>query len=749
MSDNVYLKENDDWKHKIKYGYVNGTSENLVNRLSDSSEHSERSEFIHIYTFKKTDAYKLLPIITQIDKIISLYVSDIVKLEMIEQLYTIKLPLMHELNKHLVKSETKQTNEFVNKDGIPLLIRVLNEEFPKLGLKLVKEYSPEEIEAINTAPVVREREQLQQKYKELMELMALSRRPNCDAGGGMKMRMKDETKWFEREYQRIIINYGIEVLSKLHKFYLELATGGGKSYIIYKLLSKILPNTIVIFSPRKKINKQNCSDKYLSLLNDEYLVYNCSEGVDFGKFKRECSEQNKKMMIVACPQKSHEKVYDIIHDNHLNDIFIWFDEAHHTIEKWVNKIEDRYVNFFLCNNERINNRIFTSASPDKKHVETHTEIFGELYSPIKVKELIQLKWLCNINCKILEYDIPNFNILNWILNGFIENNKSFGFSFHSRDNNAFNLFYEHYELYKKSNTEIKPYLLIHDKGLNESNRVKLNRIELEYDFRNVKHFENDTDIPDVKPKHMAYVVKQYDMGYDFKELDYIVISDPKQKYQDIIQCIGRGTRPDKKGEHGKNRDKELLVMLPTYVKEEDDNDYKNIIEVLRYLILDLDIDIMKELIYSTGSSESKETTGVEYKGEGDNTSKLLDLLYANNILKRLNTKTLVKCCIKHNIKTEQDYYKFKRENPSLHIKSNLYEYPGFYWKNVVDPNNDIYYTSKLECVKSKEKINKDSEALEDDEYEELMNDIADDGWIELNKHDPKIPPYRDLDKYYP
>ena len=54
MSDNIYLKKNEDWEHKIKYGYVNGDSKKLINRLSASTEeHSEMSEFIHIFTFKK------------------------------------------------------------------------------------------------------------------------------------------------------------------------------------------------------------------------------------------------------------------------------------------------------------------------------------------------------------------------------------------------------------------------------------------------------------------------------------------------------------------------------------------------------------------------------------------------------------------------------------------------------------------------------------------------------------------------
>ena len=93
------------------------------------------------------------------------------------------------------------------------------------------------------------------------------------------------------------------------------------------------------------------------------------------------------------------------------------------------------------------------------------------------------------------------------------------------------------------------------------------------------------------PKHMAYVVKQYDMGYDFEELDYIVFSDPKLSFKDVIQSIGRGTRSDKKGENGTNLYKKLLLMLPTFITDEENNKYRNVIEVLRYLVLDLEIDI--------------------------------------------------------------------------------------------------------------------------------------------------------------
>ena len=744
--DQFYLKKNQDWENKTKYGYVEGNTRNLLNRLrSSTEEHSELSDFIGIFLFKKTNKYKLH--YKEIDKLVSLIASSIKKIEIIENIYDIKLSLFRKLNDYLVVSKTKRSNEFIYNNGIPLLLGVLREEFPLLGLKLVKEYSKKELLLINHS--IKEFYKKEQENDSQMFLKLNEKSKSIDSRIDIcQQPEKDEYKWFERKYQGSIIEYGVNTLTSEHKFYLELATGGGKSYIIYKILSRLKPQVILIFSPRKNINKQNCKLKYLSILNYDYLVYNCSNGDDFTIFKEQCRKENKKMLIVACPQGSNKKVYNLIHNNNLNNIFIWFDEAHHTIEKWVDKVDNIYTKFFLEENERIDNKIFTSASPDKDYVQQYPRIFGEIYSPIKVKELIELGWLCQINCKILEFDILNFNLLEWILEGFVQNNKSFGFSFHSRDNNAFNLFYQHYQLYNSNQTEIKPYLLIHDAGLNKNNKDKLKNITLEYNFRNVSHFENKKELPDKYSKNMAYVVKQFDMGYDFEELDYIVITDPKVSFKDVIQCIGRGTRSDKKGPHGTNLNKELLLMLPTYIKE-DNNDYKNIIEVLRYLILDLDMDIEKILINPLNSSESKESQGLEYKGAKKNSSKLLDLLYSNNVLNRVNTGTLNKFCIKYGIKTEQDYYKFKELNPSLSLKDNLYEYSGFYWKSVVDPNNKLYYSSKLECIKSKEKLIYDQEQrLTEERYDELLGDIQDNGWIEINKHDPKVPPYRDLDKYY-
>lgn len=744
-----------------KYGYTGPKQNSMEKRKYDSHEQHSYIKLIFAgFKIFITNDYNLG--YKEFDDIIKLFINKPEIIEELENGYDCYFTYGRRLEQY--KVENGGGTEFIKKEGLETLYNFIEFEFPKLGLKVVR-YTDDEINVMNEkkkleikglkATEERLRNEILEKLRKELKKKEMERKKNIKI---TNLQIKDEYKWFEREYQRTIIEYGIEQLTKLHKLYLELATGGGKSYIIYKILSIIKPKIIIIFSPRKHINKQNSSDRYLSLLYNDYLVYNCSIEKSFESFKLKCEKEQKKMIIVSCPQSQvsddNHKVYDIIKNNNLNNIFIWFDEAHNTIENWgdkLDKLDNIYTKFFLENNDKISNRIYTSASPNKELVGKFPQIFGELYSPIKVKELIQLKWLCPINCKILEYDILNFNLLTWILDGFFENEKSFGFSFHSRDNNAFNLFYKHYQLYLSLETEIKPYLLIHDAGLNSSNKDKLKTIRLDYNFRNVTDFENKKEFPDVNPKNMAYVVKQYDMGYDFEKLDYIVITDPKVSSKDIIQCIGRGTRPDKKGTNGTNLDKELLLMLPTYVKEEDNNDYKNIIEVLRYLILDLDMDLNDMgIIKPNDSSESKETVGLDYKGTTKNSSKLLDLLYTNNILNRVNTKTLNKFCVKYSIKTEQDYYRFKAQNPSLNLKNNLYEYPGFYWKNVVDPNNEVYYSSKPECKKSKEKlINEYELKLNEEDYEEFLGDIEDNGWIELNKYDAKLPPYRDLDKYYP
>ena len=712
--ENFYIKKNPDWENKSKYGYVEGVNKNLVKRLNDSSEeHSELSEFTNILSFEKTDEYKLH--YNEIDKIVSLIASNKDKLKIVENIYDSKLPLLREINEYLVDSATKKSNEFIYNDGTPLLLRVLKEELPILGLKLIKEYSQEEIEEINNSSREYCRKQLETDLQTLLKLKQESRKSKPKI---TKQQEKDEYKWYEREYQRTIIKNGLEKLTNLHKFYLELATGGGKSYIIYKILSKPKPKTIVIFSPRKNINKQNCNPKYLSILDNEYLVYNCSKGEKFTIFKDRCRSENKKMIIVACPQGSNEKVYNLIYNNNLNDIFIWFDEAHHTIEKWVDKLDNKCAKFFLENNEIITNRIFTSASPDKKHVEQYPQLFGELYSPIRVKELIALKWLCPIVPHIFSLNKNNVDICNYNLEHFSKFDCKFGFSFHNIRESAFNLFLEHYTSFIERDTKIKPFLLIGDDYKNS----KLDDIRLEYDFRSIDLYEETEN-------SMGYVVQQYSIGYDFNKIDYIVFSDPKMSYSDIIQCIGRGIRPDGLGENGENLYKKLSIMLPVYIESEIDTDFNRIEGVLRYVVHDIDYPF-EDMIMNFSLSGEKQLLGEKYEGLENMKAILLDLLRGGKYSTWKPTEFITLMENNNIHDRENAYTTFIEKRPELILPEDPYRcFPDFTWEQTF---NESPYYSKEECKQKIAQIKENDEDLDLDEEDEPE--------VYLNLIDPKIPP---------
>ena len=355
--------------------------------------------------------------------------------------------------------------------------------------------------------------------------------------------------------------------------------------------------------------------------------------------------------------------------------------------------------------------------------------------------MIDLKWLSSIKPRILEYDTESLNLSDWLIEEFTTTNSHFGFSFHSRDKNAFHLFYKHYHKYKDNNTTIKPYLLIDNGGLSDENKKSLETIHLDYDFRNDVNFE-------INDKSIGYVCKKYDMGYDFVKLDYLVFSDPKMSRQDIIQCIGRGTRPDGLDENGQNLHKILNIMLPVYIGE-DEGSYKNIIEVLRYLVLNLDVDILEDFIHN-GDSVSltdKKGKGVDYGGE-NNKSVILDLIYQRNILERPTAKILYRFCRKYEIMTEEAYNRFKRLNPSIPLKDNIYEYHGFKWQNVMDSDGEIYYGQESDIVKAEDQIV--SQIDDEEELEEFYAEREETGWIVLNRYDSKIPPMKigQLEHYY-
>ena len=133
-------------------------------------------------------------------------------------------------------------------------------------------------------------------------------------------RTNKEYLWNERDYQTKIINFSKDELLSQNKLYIELPTGGGKSYIVYKLFEYLKSEFIIIVSPRKIVNSQNISQKYLQILKDNYIIFNYSTNNNFDEYLR---LSNKK--IVICCTQSISKIYEKILSMSITNITIWFD----------------------------------------------------------------------------------------------------------------------------------------------------------------------------------------------------------------------------------------------------------------------------------------------------------------------------------------------------------------------------------------------------------------------------------------
>ena len=449
------------------------------------------------------------------------------------------------------------------------------------------------------------------------------------------------SEWIEREYQREIIEKSKQELLENHRVYISLPTGGGKSYIVYNLLNSILNNDfIIIISPRKIVNSQNIQAKYLQLLKKKYQLFDYSKDINFNTFMRQT--QNK---IIVCCTQSTNKLYNQLMNYRLENICVWFDEAHWGVEEWISEMKnDENKEFWLCNETMISKRIYTSASPDSVIVNKNKQIFGSLISLISVKELISQNWLAPIKTFVYSENKENVNNVTYMLSDFTEQNRTFGFSFHNKQIHAFELFFHHYELYQSKQTEVKPFLLVGDNFKDE----RLQNIELEYNYRNIKTFEDNK-------YSIGFVVAQYSMGYDFNQIDYICFNDPKLSYADIIQSIGRGLRPDLLGYNGLNREKVLCISLPVYI--DNFEKYDTIICVLKYLLYDIGI-LFEEITFMNRHNTDLSGGGIpqidkKYNGTENIKSMLLNLLESSNQINYSQAKRIIS---ENNIQSKKEYY---------------------------------------------------------------------------------------------
>lgn len=489
----------------------------------------------------------------------------------------------------------------------------------------------------------------------------------------------------ERDYQTDVIKYGYEQINEHNAAYINIPTGTGKTYCGYKIISKLNPPIVVIFSPRKIVNQQNISTKYSSILNHTCIDYSRDKYPDLTK-----------PIIISCCIQSEKDLYEKLKGK---EIFVWFDEAHWGIEEWLTNPSISRDYWFR------QKRLFTSASPNKDVVLKHEDIFGSLHSS-NVSTFIRSKWLSPIKPFMYRENNKNVNKTKYVLDDFKERDRTWGFCFYNDCLNATKSFENHLEYYINKKTDIKPFLLISNKSASD--------YSLDYAYDDIKTYENTTN-------SIGYVVAQYSMGYDFKQLNFIHFGDPKLSIKDIIQSIGRGLRSDCLSLDGKNLLKELFVSLPIFL--DDTGKYENIVEVMRYLLHDCGLS-MDDFVFKerTGKVIIKHKENKEQNGFEDMKSMLCDLLHKKNASLWVSYKEARQINIDNHISCPEEYDELCKSDQRLPSNPDKY-YKGFDWLYYIGIDPTKYY--KLdECkIKVKEYIrNHFIFDMENSEFIKLINE---------------------------
>ena len=534
---------------------------------------------------------------------------------------------------------------------------------------------------------------------------------------------KEEKKKEEvilRDYQIDAINHIEKELIKTNKIYLCLATGAGKTQIAFNVFDKIKPQNLLIFSPRVAIKNQN--NKYPNNPNIHNYCY-----------------------------QSYKNVYDLITKNNIKNLFIWFDEAHWTLDNWTSDKKNSIKQFFMTDNIHIKYRLFTTASPNKEFVLTHKTIYGELYEPIKFKDLQEKKFLADIYVEIFDKEINKNNVEfnNLIFNTFNKPNeeRKQGLSFHNSCKSAYQYYLHHLKSFNEGKIDIKPYILINEDFIknesydNDGNDIKedlkdIKKIKKELGkdiiyYNDIKEFESEVD---KHQKSVGYVVAKYSMGYDNKNIDIIYFTDYKLSSKDIIQSIGRGTRINGK--------KYLRIILPTNFNNEVETEYKKIENVLKYLLLDIELDydkikcykfnqpLIKPLIKPKDDYEIIEIIEDTNEKSNINTMKHSIIVKAN----QWTTAKIINQLKFNNIHNIEDYNIYKDLNKHINLPdiNELLEMQNFNFKDTyLNEEECPYYYNKYECI----------DIIKKNEDYFIINDIIDDcdKINYLNSIDKKIP----------
>lgn len=159
-----YTYFNEDYPNIIKYNCSKNLNE-LHYNLTKSSK------YVNIYKINKTKNYKLKNI--KYDKIISIFARNEKYVELIESLYNTKFENLRKIKQYILN------NNFINYNGICIFNILINYEFKKLGLDVIK-MSEKTIDKLNKKNIMTFNQNIEKNIKkyELLLIKNLSKSIN-------------------------------------------------------------------------------------------------------------------------------------------------------------------------------------------------------------------------------------------------------------------------------------------------------------------------------------------------------------------------------------------------------------------------------------------------------------------------------------------------------------------------------------------------------------------------------------------
>lgn len=502
-----------------------------------------------------------------------------------------------------------------------------------------------------------------------------------------------------REYQDRYVEMVLHELKTHNKCVMKAPTGAGKTFMFYRILHEMSSDIdiCVMFSPRRTLNKQNVSQKYVCNVDSGYNIFHYSDSnsnrdADIVTFLKD----NKKCIISSCIHSAIQ-LQEVLKDSQKHPNMVIIDECH-CIENWV--CDERY-NYWL-QSPLIHNRLYASATLTETFLKS-SFIFGNLVEEIKAYELIKQGYLCNIDtitkhttCDVNDVVNNKHSIIKMTADAFTNHNKNKGMVFVSKQETAI-------RLYKQWNVpSIKPFICI------SNSNIQL-------------HCKGDDDInmfDAYQGKAIVISCEMLVMGYDNPRIDLIVFADPTQSDVKLRQIVGRGLRKDPS-----NPCKVLHCLLPIYQNEPEP--YSCYLKYLYYLVSECGKDVVTRngvlVIKDNENSDADNAVDIEQidRGlhEGDGCPLTVWQEYCTN--KHKSYIELLEFLKGKRVHTPEDYMKVQRECDWLPILTTIKKtYPMFAFQDL-DVHSHKYYATKEECIKAYEECKRVIEARYGDMISEL------------------------------